>query len=42
MAGHWLDIHDVDSMVMTQIRVENEIDREEQMEKIKNVVWSLF
>jgi hypothetical protein len=30
----------VDSMMMIQRRVENEIDREEQMGKSKNVVWS--
>jgi hypothetical protein len=29
-------------MMMTQRSIENEIDREEQMGKSKNVVWSLF
>ena len=37
-----MNIDDVDSMITTPRRVENEINREEQMGKSKNVVWSLF
>jgi hypothetical protein len=40
--GPWVGAHDVDGLVMTHGRVVNEIDREKQMERSKNVVASLF